>query len=88
MNYYINNKCNKQILAFIYVLSFYTLIGKSLVTFFNKPMKLQDITATLPICKNIGMSFKNLKSSTEVESLKDIGVDDGWYLMKLWRNWI
>lgn len=63
-----------------YVSGFYTLIGKSLASFFNKPMKLWDITATLPICKNIGMSFRNLKSGVEVESLKDIAIDEKWYL--------
>lgn len=63
-----------------YVLSFYTLIGKSLATFFNKPMKLWDITATLPICKNIGMSFKNLRTGEIVKNLKDLSIDENWYL--------
>ena len=63
-----------------YVLSFYTLIGKSLATFFNKPMKLWDITATLPICKNIAMGFKNLKTGETVENLKDLSIDENWYL--------
>lgn len=63
-----------------YVSGFYTLIGKSFASFFNKPMKLWDITATLSICKNIGMCFKNLKNSVEVDDLRSIEVDDNWYL--------
>ena len=41
---------------------------------------LWDITATLPICKNIAMSFKNLKTGETVENLKDLSIDENWYL--------
>ena len=63
-----------------YVLGFYTLIGKSIASFFNTPMKLWDITAILPIAKNIGIVFRNIDNNFNVGSLKDIAIDDQWYL--------
>ncbi|MBR2141496.1 MAG: hypothetical protein IJ853_04020 [Rickettsiales bacterium] len=63
-----------------YLLGFYTIIGKSLATFFNRPMKLWDISATLAIVKNIGMVFRNIKDDSDINSLKDIEIDDNWYL--------
>lgn len=63
-----------------YILGFYTLIGKGVASFFNTPMKLWDITAILPIAKNIGMSFKNINNNFNINSLKDIETDDQWHL--------
>ena len=63
-----------------YVSGFYTLVGKSVASFFNKPMKLWDITATLPIAKNIGLSIKNIKTNTTINNLQDINIDENWYL--------
>lgn len=63
-----------------YILGFYTLVGKSVASFFNTPMKLWDITAILPIAMNIGMCFKNISNNTSIKSLKDIEIDSQWHL--------
>lgn len=63
-----------------YVLAFYTLAGKGIASFFNKPMKLWDVAATLPIAKNIGMNFKNTKTGKNVYSLNSIDIDEDWRL--------
>jgi fructose-1,6-bisphosphatase/inositol monophosphatase family enzyme len=62
-----------------YVLGFYTLLGRSSGAFFNRPMKLWDITATLPIAKNLGMRFVDLESGKNVEQLSEDMVDENWY---------
>lgn len=63
-----------------YVLGLYTLIGRSAACFFNKPMKLWDITATLPIAHNLGMVFKNVKNGANLEKLEMETIDDEWYI--------
>lgn len=63
-----------------YVLSFYTLTGKSIASFFNKPAKLWDITATLPITKNLGLCFKNIKNNQELDELSSEIINDDWSL--------
>lgn len=63
-----------------YVLSFYTITGRSIASFFNKPAKLWDITATLPIAKNIGFCFKNIKNNQELNELSSKIIDRNWSL--------
>lgn len=63
-----------------YLLGFYTLTSRSVASFFNRPMKLWDITAILPIAKNVGFDFKNIKTKNVIKNLNDINIDDNWYL--------
>ncbi len=63
-----------------YVLAFYTLIGNSAACFFNKPMKLWDITATLPIAYNLGIAFRDIKTGIDLEKLKIDMIDENWYI--------
>lgn len=63
-----------------YVLSFYTLSGKSAGCFFNRPMKLWDITATLPIATNLDMTFNNIKNDEKLEKLSVDIIDENWYI--------
>jgi fructose-1,6-bisphosphatase/inositol monophosphatase family enzyme len=63
-----------------YVLAFYTLIGSALCTFLNKPMKLWDITATLPIAKNLGIVIRNVDTDECINRLTDNLIDDNWCL--------
>ncbi len=63
-----------------YVLAFYTLIGNSVACFFNKPMKLWDITATLPIAYNLGMIVKNIKTGIDLKRLEKDIFDEDWYI--------
>lgn len=63
-----------------YVLAFYTLTGRSVGCFFNRPMKLWDITATLPLAKNLGLVFKNIETQEELNELNVNLVDENWYI--------
>jgi fructose-1,6-bisphosphatase/inositol monophosphatase family enzyme len=63
-----------------YVLGFYTILGRSSAAFFNGPMKLWDITATLPIAHNLGMRFTDLNSQKEITQLSADLIDNDWYL--------
>jgi myo-inositol-1(or 4)-monophosphatase len=63
-----------------YILGFYTVLGRSSAVFFNKPMKLWDITATLPFAHNLGMRFTDLNSGKEVTRLSADLIDGDWYL--------
>jgi fructose-1,6-bisphosphatase/inositol monophosphatase family enzyme len=63
-----------------YILGFYTILGRSNGAFFNKPMKLWDITATLPIALNLKMRFTDVNSGKEVIQLSSDLIDDDWYL--------
>lgn len=72
--------CNIIDLYACYVLSFYTLTGRSIASFFNKPAKLWDIAATLPIAKTLGLCFRNIKNDQDLEELSDSIIDDDWAL--------
>lgn len=63
-----------------YVLAFYTLTGRSAGCFFNRPMKLWDITATLPIAKNLGLTFNNVKNDVKLDKLNTDMIDKDWYI--------
>ncbi|MDR0572049.1 MAG: hypothetical protein LBG48_04330 [Rickettsiales bacterium] len=63
-----------------YIMGFYTLTGRSSAVFFNKPMKLWDITATLPIARSLGLRFTDLESGKEVECLTENLINKKWLL--------
>ena len=63
-----------------YVLAFYTLVGNSAACFFNRPMKLWDITATFPIAYNLGMVIKDVKTGLDLEKLEETIIDKDWYI--------
>jgi fructose-1,6-bisphosphatase/inositol monophosphatase family enzyme len=63
-----------------YVIAFYTLAGKSVASFFGESSKLWDITATLPIAKNIGLCFRNVDDDRDLENIGDKIINDNWSL--------
>jgi fructose-1,6-bisphosphatase/inositol monophosphatase family enzyme len=63
-----------------YVVAFYTLSGSAICTFLNKPMKLWDVTSTLPIAKNLGMFARNIDTDEYITQLTSDLVDDDWRL--------
>ncbi|MDR2778455.1 MAG: inositol monophosphatase family protein [Rickettsiales bacterium] len=63
-----------------YVIAFYTLAGKSIASFFGESSKLWDITATLPIAKNIGLCFRDVENDRDLESIDNRIINGDWSL--------
>lgn len=66
-----------------YVLAFYTIVGKSKGTFFSKSASLWDISASIPIWKNMGLICKDIKNDKVINSLRDISLDKNWKIKDL-----
>jgi fructose-1,6-bisphosphatase/inositol monophosphatase family enzyme len=63
-----------------YVIAFYTLAGRSVASFFGESSKLWDISATLPIAKNIGLCFRNVNNDKDLEDINSTIIGEDWSL--------
>ncbi len=61
-----------------YVMGFYTILGRSIGSFFNSSAKLWDISAIIPIAKNLGLTFKNIKTGQEIDHLDNEIINEDW----------
>ena len=61
-----------------YIMGFYTLAGRSIGSFFNESVKLWDVSATIPIAKNLGLTFKNIATNQEMMILDGKNLNEDW----------
>ncbi len=61
-----------------YIMGFYTLVGRSIGSFFNENAKLWDISAIIPIAKNLGLTFKNIATGQEMMTLDGKNLNKDW----------
>ncbi len=61
-----------------YAMGFYTLSGRSIGSFFNESAKLWDISAIIPIAKNLGLVFKNILTNQEMITLDIKTLNKDW----------